>query len=79
MIETTAAEKTPTKPSLFAVILLFFIFLFFRPITWLADKIHGSGSGAGPAFASFMMASVIVLGGAMVLGLGIIVGFYFLT
>jgi hypothetical protein len=67
------------KPGLLTTILLFFVFLFFRPICWVADKIKGGGCGAGPAFASFTVAAFLVLGGVVALVAGILVGFFFLT
>lgn len=41
-------------------IFLCFVMAFMCPIMWLAEKIQGGGSGAGPALASFMVSALIV-------------------
>lgn len=55
-------QETGETPNILDRLFLLFIFVFFGPIMWLAKKINGSGVGAGPALASFIAATLIVLG-----------------
>lgn len=66
------SENAVEKPSLATRLFVALIFLFIGPVLWLAQKFNGGGCGAGPALASFMMASVVVLSAAGALAVGLI-------
>lgn len=68
-METDEKKETTIWDRIFLTL----IFIFLGPIVWLADKINGSGSGAGPAFASFLIAAALIIGGVILLALAAIV------
>lgn len=84
MPETDKKDQTESKKkskedqwSWGFVLLMLFIGIFYVPIMWLTEKIKGGGVGFGPAFASFVAATTLVLGtvviavGGVLLALGI--------
>jgi len=70
-------NKDPEESwSCLGIILGLFVGVFYIPIMWLTEKIKGGGVGFGPAFASFLTATIIVMAAVAAIVIAAGVGIY---